>query len=59
MVASLPVFVKVAVPQLAMKIAATEGKTFRERGIKFIWRFLVADVAATRPDLSRLEEKAA
>src|SRR6476660_691991 len=38
MVASLPVFVNVAVPQLAMKIAATQRKTFRDTSVEFIWR---------------------
>jgi len=37
-VASLPVFVKVAVPQLAMKIAAAQSKTFREINVEFILR---------------------
>ena len=38
MVASLPVFVNVAVPQLAMKIAAAQRKTFRDTSVEFIWR---------------------
>lgn len=39
MVASLPLFEKVAVPQLVMKIAATQSKTFRAKEVEFIWRF--------------------
>src|SRR6266850_53418 len=38
MVASLPVFVNVAVPQLAMKIAAAQRKTFRDTSVEFICR---------------------
>src|SRR5215211_4088492 len=38
MVASLPVFVNVAVPQLAMKIAAAQRKRFRDTSVEFIWR---------------------
>ena len=38
MVASLPLFVNVAVPQLAMKIAAAQRKTFRDTSVEFIWR---------------------
>jgi hypothetical protein len=37
MVASLPLFVNVAVPQLAMKIAAAQRKTFRDTSVEFIW----------------------
>src|SRR5262245_4246813 len=40
MVASLPLFVIVAVPQLAMTIAATQRKIFRAMGVGFIWRSL-------------------
>jgi hypothetical protein len=35
-VASLPVFVKVAVPQLSMRLAATQRKAFRATGVEFI-----------------------
>src|SRR5215475_13353953 len=38
MVASLPLLVNVAVPQLAMKIAAAQSKTFRDTSVDFIWR---------------------
>ena len=31
-------FVNVAVPQLAMKIAAAKRKTFRDTSVEFIWR---------------------
>ena len=37
MVASLPLFVNVAVPQLAMKIAAAQRKTFRDTSVEFMW----------------------
>ena len=31
-------FLNVAVPQLAMKIAAAQSKTFRDTSVEFIWR---------------------
>src|SRR5580765_7955024 len=37
-VASLPVLVNVAVPQLAMKIATAKSKTLRDTSFEFIWR---------------------
>jgi hypothetical protein len=55
MVASLPVLVKVAVPQLAMNIAVAQRKTFRETGVEFIGSE-VADVAPTRIHVLRLAE---
>src|SRR5882757_9864881 len=40
MVASLPVFVNVAVPQLAMRIAAAQRKAFQEISVEFILQYL-------------------